>query len=341
MQFDRGYISHHFITDSERLESVIDDPYILIYEKKISTAYDIVPLLEKLVQFGKRDLVIIAEDIDSEALATLILNKQRGTLNVLAVKAPSFGGNRKAILQDIAILTGGAVVSEETGHKLETVTIQDLGRADKIISDKDNTIIAGGKGEKDKIGERIKEMRVEINKSSSEYNLQKLQMRLANIAGSFCFIRIGAANEIEMKERKRRVRKAIEAARAAIVDGYVPGNGISYLNSIKALDRFGISFEYERIGISIIRNVLDAPVRRVAIGAGLIDVDVVNNIHKLSKKQKNINIGYDVLTEKYVDMIDAGKIEPVSDVVYSLDKAVDSAITRLLNQQTRTHSKPS
>src|SRR3990172_4676431 len=216
MQFDRGYISAYFVTEAEKMEAVIAEPYILVYDKKISAAQDIVPLLEKLVQIGKRELVIIAEDIDGEALATLVLNKLRGMLNVLAVKAPGFGDRRKAMLQDIAVLTGGTVISEETGRKLETTTIQDLGRAEKVTADKENTTLIEGKGNAKAIKGRIEEIKVEIEKSTSDYDKEKLQERLAKLSGGVAIIRVGAATETEMKEKKHRVEDALSAARAAV-----------------------------------------------------------------------------------------------------------------------------
>ena len=237
MQFDRGYISPYFITDAEHMEAGIADAYILIYDKKISAAQDIVPMLEKLVQIGKRELVIIAEDIDGEALATLVLNKLRGMLNVLAVKAPGFGDRRKAMLQDIAILTGGTVISEETGRKLETATVADLGRAEKVVSDKENTTIIGGKGKKAQIEGRIEQIRVEIDKSTSDYDKEKLQERLAKLCGGVAIIRVGAATETELKEKKHRVEDALSAARAAVEEGIVPGGGVALINAMAALDK--------------------------------------------------------------------------------------------------------
>jgi chaperonin GroEL len=237
MQFDRGYLSPYFITNGEQMEAQISDAYVLIYDKKISAAQDIVPLLEKLVQLGKRELVIIAEDVDGEALATLILNKIRGMLNVLAIKAPGFGDRRKAMLQDIAVLTGGQVISEETGRKLESATVQDLGRAEKIVSDKENTTVIGGKGKKSEIEGRIKEIRIEIDKSTSDYDKEKLQERLAKLSGGVAIIRVGAATETEMKEKKHRVEDALSAARAAVEEGIVPGGEISLINAANKLDK--------------------------------------------------------------------------------------------------------
>ncbi|MDZ4765827.1 MAG: chaperonin GroEL, partial [Chloroflexota bacterium] len=236
MQFDRGYISPYFITSPESMEAVIEEPYILIYEKKISAAQDIVPLLEKLVQIGKRDVVIISEDVDGEALATLVLNKIRGMLNVLAIKAPGFGDRRKAMLRDIAVLTGGTVISEETGRKLETVTLQDLGRAGKVQSNKDETVIVDGAGDSRAIAGRIDEIRKEIDLSTSDYDREKLQERLAKLSGGVAVIRVGAATETELKEKKHRVEDALSATRAAVEEGIVPGGGVALINAIAALD---------------------------------------------------------------------------------------------------------
>ncbi|HQM54045.1 MAG TPA: chaperonin GroEL, partial [Anaerolineaceae bacterium] len=232
MQFDRGYISPYFITDPEHMESVIPEPYILIYDKKISAAQDLVAILEKLVQTGKRDLVIIAEDVDSEALALLVVNKLRGMLNVLAVKAPGFGDRRKAMLQDIAFLTGATVISEETGRKLETVVLPDLGRAEKVVADKDNTTIIGGKGDEAQIKGRIEQIRVEIDKTTSDYDREKLQERLAKLSGGVAIIRVGAATETELKEKKHRVEDALSATRAAVEEGIVPGGGVALINAM-------------------------------------------------------------------------------------------------------------
>ena len=259
MQFDRGYISAYFITDPEHMEATIPDPYILIYDKKISAAADIVPLLEKLVQIGKRDLVIIAEDIDGEALATLVLNKLRGMLNVLAVKAPGFGDRRKAMLQDIAILTGAQLISEETGRKLETTTIADLGRAEKITVDKDNTTVIGGKGDEKEIKGRIEQIRVEIDKTTSDYDREKLQERLAKLSGGVAIIRVGAATETELKEKKHRVEDALSATRAAVEEGIVPGGGVALINAMLALESLKMGVDDEQIGVNIVRKSLEVP----------------------------------------------------------------------------------
>ncbi len=328
MQFDRGYISPYFITDPDHMEAVINEPYILIYDKKISAAADIVPILEKLVQTGKRDLVIIAEDVDGEALATLVLNKLRGMLNVLAVKAPGFGDRRKAMLLDIAILTGGTVISEETGRKLETATLADLGRADKVVADKENTTIVGGKGDPARIQGRIKEIRAEIEKSTSDYDREKLQERLAKLAGGVAIIRVGAATETELKEKKHRVEDALSAARAAVEEGIVPGGEISLINAAKAIDNLKIEengIEEIRVGVNIVRRALEAPIRKLAANAGQDGSVIIDTVRREAERQNNPNIGYNVITGEYVDMIKAGIIDPVKVVRGALENAASIA----------------
>ena len=326
MQFDRGYLSAYFITNTEHMEAVISDAYILINEKKISAAQDIVPILEKLVQIGKRELVIIAEDIDGEALATLVLNKLRGMLNVLAVKAPGFGDRRKAMLQDIAILTGGTVIAEETGRKLETVTLQDLGRAEKVVSDKENTTIVGGKGTKGAIEGRIREIRAEIEKSTSDYDKEKLNERLAKLSGGVAIIRVGAATETEMKEKKHRVEDALSAARAAVEEGIVPGGEISLINASSKLEKLlksidGDDNEETKVGINIVKKALEAPIRKLAANAGQDGSVIIDTVRRTAIDKKNKNIGYNVLTDEYVDMITAGVIDPVKVVRGALENA--------------------
>ncbi|GAB4503335.1 MAG: chaperonin GroEL [Anaerolineales bacterium] len=325
MQFDRGYISPYFITDAEHMEAVISEPYVLIHEKKISAAADIVPLLEKLVQIGKRELVIIAEDVDGEALATLVLNKLRGMLNVLAVKAPGFGDRRKAMLQDIAILTGGTVISEETGRKLETATVQDLGRAEKVVADKENTTIVGGKGEASAIQGRIKEIRAEIDKSTSDYDREKLQERLAKLSGGVAIIRVGAATETELKEKKHRVEDALSAARAAVEEGIVPGGEISLINAATALEKIKAEDEETKVGVNIVRKALEAPIRKLAANAGQDGSVIIDTVRRTAVEKKNKNIGYNVLTGEYVDMIQAGIIDPVKVVRGALENATSIA----------------
>ncbi|MFN8400476.1 MAG: chaperonin GroEL [Anaerolineales bacterium] len=329
MQFDRGYLSPYFITNADQMEAQISDAYVLIYDKKISAAQDIVPLLEKLVQLGKRELVIIAEDVDGEALATLILNKIRGMLNVLAIKAPGFGDRRKAMLQDIAVLTGGEVISEEMGRKLESVTVQELGRAEKVVSDKENTTIIGGKGKKANIEARIKEIRIEIDKSTSDYDREKLQERLAKLSGGVAIIRVGAATETEMKEKKHRVEDALSAARAAVEEGIVPGGEISLINASAKLDKLAKAQEEEaeeiKVGINIVKKALEAPIRKLASNAGQDGSVIIDTVRRTAAEKKNPNIGYNVLTSEYTDMIKAGVIDPVKVVRGALENAASIA----------------
>jgi len=325
MQFDRGYISAYFITDSEHMESVISEPYILIHDKKISAAADIVPLLEKLVQIGKRDLVIIAEDVDGEALATLVLNKLRGMLNVLAVKAPGFGDRRKAMLQDIAELTGAQVISEETGRKLETAVIADLGRAEKVVADKDNTTIVGGHGDESAIKGRIEQIRIEIDKTTSDYDREKLQERLAKLSGGVAIIRVGAATETELKEKKHRVEDALSATRAAVEEGIVPGGGVALINARNVLDKFKMGNEDEQIGVTIVRRALEVPMRKIAENAGKDGSVVVENVRQAQKSHKNVNYGYNVLSDQYEDLVKNGVIDPAKVTRGALENAASIA----------------
>lgn len=329
MQFDRGYISAYFITDTEHMESVIADAYILINEKKISAAQDIVPILEKLVQLGKRELVIIAEDIDGEALATLVLNKLRGMLNVLAIKAPGFGDRRKAMLQDIAVLTGGTVISEETGRKLETATIADLGHAEKVVADKDNTTIIGGKGDSALIKGRVDQIRIEIDKSTSDYDKEKLQERLAKLSGGVAIIRVGAATETELKEKKHRVEDALSAARAAVEEGIVAGGEISLINAASVLDKVKMDTDDAQMGVNIVRKALEAPIRKLSSNAGQDGSVIIDGVRREAIAKKNKNIGYNVLTGEYTDMIKAGVIDPVKVVRGALENAASIAAMML------------
>jgi chaperonin GroEL len=325
MQFDRGYISAYFITNPEAMEAVIEEPYILIHDKKISAATDIVPVLEKLVQIGKRDLVIIAEDIDGEALATLVLNKLRGMVNVLAVKAPGFGDRRKAMLQDIATLTGGTVISEETGQKLDTTKVEDLGRAEKVVADKDNTTVIGGKGEDSAIKGRIEQIRVEIEKTTSDYDREKLQERLAKLSGGVAIIRVGAATETELKEKKHRVEDALSATRAAVEEGIVPGGGVALINAMASLDGLKMEYEDEQIGVNIVRKALEVPMRKIAENAGEEGSVVIENVRQTQKKEKNKRIGYNVMTDVYGDMVKGGVIDPAKVTRGALENATSIA----------------
>lgn len=325
MQFDRGYISAYFVTDSEHMESVIPEPYVLIYDKKISAAADIVPILEKLVQIGKRDLLIVAEDIDGEALATLVLNKLRGMLNVLAVKAPGFGDRRKAMLQDLATLTGGQVISEETGRKLESVVLADLGRAEKVVADKDNTTIVGGKGDSKEIKGRIEQIRVEIDKTTSDYDREKLQERLAKLTGGVAIIRVGAATETELKEKKHRVEDALSATRAAVEEGIVPGGGVALINAVEALAGVKMENEDEQIGVNIVRKSLEVPMRKIAENAGKDGSVVVENVRQAQKGKGSKNYGYDVIKDEYADMVKSGVIDPAKVTRGALENAASIA----------------
>jgi chaperonin GroEL len=325
MQFDRGYISAYFITDPEHMEASIADPYLLIHDKKISAATDIVPLLEKLVQIGRRDLIIIAEDIDGEALATLVLNKLRGMLNVVAVKAPGFGDRRKAMLQDIAVLTGATVISDETGRKLDSATLADLGRSEKIVVTKDDTTIVGGKGDSAQIKGRIEQIRVEIDKSTSDYDKEKLQERLAKLSGGVAIIRVGAATETELKEKKHRVEDALSATRAAVEEGIVPGGGVALINAIAALDELHVEGEDAQIGVKIVRKALETPMRKIAENAGKDGSVVLDMVRRAQKEKGNLHIGYDVIKEDYLDMVSDGVIDPAKVTRGALENAASIA----------------
>ncbi len=325
MQFDRGYISPYFITDSDTMEAKIEDAYVLIHDKKISSAQDLVPILEKLIQTGKRNLVVIAEDIDGEALATMVLNKLRGTINSLAVKAPGFGDRRKAMLQDIAVLTGGQVITEEMGRKLESVQISDLGRAGKFISTKDDSTIVDGAGNEDQIHGRVEQIKVEIDRSTSDYDREKLQERLAKLAGGVAIIRVGAATEVELKEKKHRVEDALSATRAAVEEGIVPGGGVALLNALPALDDVETAGSDQATGVKILRAALEAPMRKIAENAGKNGDVIIQNVRSAQKEQGDKNIGYDVLTEKYVNMLKVGIIDPAKVTRGALENAASIA----------------
>jgi chaperonin GroEL len=325
MQFDRGYISPYFISNPESMEAVIEEPYVLIHDKKVSVATDLVPILEKLVQVGKRDFVVIAEDIDGEALATLVLNKLRGMLNVLAIKAPGFGDRRKRMLEDIAILTGGQVITEDMGRKLESVTMQDLGRADKVVATKDDTTIVGGKGDEKAIMGRIEEIRVEIDSSTSDYDREKLQERLAKLSGGVAIIRVGAATEVELKEKKHRVEDALSATRAAVEEGIVPGGGVALLNVIPVLDGVKMEYDDEQTGVKILRIALQEPMRKIAHNAGLDGAVVQETVRRTQEAKDNKHIGYDVIRNEYVDMVEVGIIDPAKVTKGGLENAASIA----------------
>jgi len=325
MQFDRGYISAYFVTDPEHMEARVEEPYLLIHDKKISAATDIVPILEKLVQIGKRELIVIAEDVDGEALATLVLNKLRGMLNVVAVKAPGFGDRRKAMLQDVAILTGGTVITEELGRKLESVTINDLGKAGKVVATKEDTTIIEGSGDAAKIKGRIEEIKVEIDKSTSDYDKEKLQERLAKLSGGVAVIRVGAATETELKEKKHRVEDALSATRAAVEEGIVPGGGVALVNAMEALKDLKLEFDDETVGVAIVRRSLEVPLRRISENAGQDGAVVLETVRRQQAEKKNKNFGFDVMRGEYVDMIKAGIIDPAKVTKGALENAASIA----------------
>lgn len=325
MNFDRGYISPYFVNHPETMQAVIEDPYILIHDKKISAAADLVPILEKLFQLGKRDVVIIAEDVDGEALATLVLNKLRGMINVVAVKAPGFGDRRKAMLRDIAVLTGGQVISEEMGRKLDSVTIDDLGRAGKVVCTKDDTTVVDGMGDQADIKARIEEIRVEIENSTSDYDKEKLNERLAKLAGGVAVIRVGAATEVELKEKKHRVEDALSATRAAVEEGIVPGGGVALINAIAALDGVKLNYSDENTGIGILRTALETPIKKIAANAGQDGGVIISNVRRIQQEKGNNKIGYDVMTGEYVDMIVAGLLDPVKVTRGALENAASIA----------------
>ena len=325
MQFDRGYISPYFVTDADTMEAVIEDAYLLIHDKKISSAQDIVPVLEKLIQVGKKNLVIIAEDVDGEALATLVLNKLRGMINALAVKAPGFGDRRKAMLQDIAILTGGQVITEEMGRKLESVQLSDLGHAAKVVSTKDDTTVVDGQGEDAQIKARVEQIKVEIERSTSDYDREKLQERLAKLAGGVAVIRVGAATETELKEKKHRVEDALSATRAAVEEGIVPGGGVALINALTALDDVKVAEGDATTGVNILQRALSAPMRKIAANAGQNGDVIIQNVRRAQEEANDPNIGYNVMTGEYVNMIKAGIIDPAKVTRGALENAASIA----------------
>ncbi|MFH1927632.1 MAG: chaperonin GroEL [Chloroflexota bacterium] len=325
MLFDRGYISPYFITSPEAMEAVVEDPYILVYDKKISVAQDLVPVLERLVQVGRRELVVIAEDIDSEALATLVLNKLRGTLNCVAVKAPGFGDRRKEMLQDVAVLTGATVISEETGRKLETTQISDLGSARRVVVTKDDTTIIEGKGDEKAIKGRIEQIKAQAETTTSDYDKEKLQERLAKMAGGVAVIRVGAATEVELKEKKHRVEDALSATRAAVEEGIVPGGGVVLINAMSALDDVKMELSDAQTGVSIVRKSLEMPMRGIMRNAGLDGAVIVDGVRRRQAEKKDMNIGYDILKNEYTDMFERGIIDPAKVTRSAVENAASIA----------------
>jgi len=319
MQFDRGYLSPYFVTDSDKMTAEMEDPYVLIHDKKISNMKDLLPVLEKVIQTGK-PLLIIAEDIEGEALATLVVNKLRGTLKVAAVKAPGFGDRRKAMLEDIAILTGGTVISEERGYKLENATLDFLGQADRVGIDKDNTTIVGGQGKQNDIKARINQIKTQIEDTTSDYDREKLQERLAKLSGGVAVLYIGAASEVEMKEKKARVEDALHATRAAVEEGIVPGGGVALIRALKALDDFEATNNEQQIGANIVRKAIEAPVRIIANNAGVEGSIVVQRV-----KEGKDAFGYNARTETYEDLVKAGVIDPTKVTRTALQNAASVA----------------
>lgn len=332
MQFDRGYLSPYFITDSEAMEAVLEDPLILIYDKKISAMKDLLPVLEKVAQMGK-SLLVIAEDIEGEALATLVVNKLRGTLKIAAVKAPGFGDRRKAMLEDIAILTGGKVISEETGFKLENAQVNDLGKAKRINIDKDNTTIVEGGGTKDDITGRVSQIRAQIETTTSDYDKEKLQERLAKLAGGVAVLNIGAATEVEMKEKKARVEDALNATRAAVEEGIIAGGGVSFLRAIAALEKLELEGD-QQIGSDIVKRALEEPIRQIANNAGLEGSIVVQKV-----KEGKGSFGFNADTEVYEDLIEAGVIDPTKVARIAIENA-SSVAALLLTTEAVIADKP-
>jgi len=329
MQFDRGYISPYFITNPERMETEIEDPYILITDKKISAVSDLLPALEKILQVSK-NLLVVAEDVDGEALATLVVNKLRGTINILAVKAPGFGDRRKAMLEDMAILVGGKVISEEVGRKLDSVTVEDLGRARRVTSDKDKTTVVEGKGTDEAIKARIKQIKAQIEETTSDFDREKLQERQAKLAGGVAVIKVGAATEVELKEKKHRVEDALSATRAAVEEGILPGGGIALLNSLSVLDKIDAKGD-EATGVDIVRKAVEEPIRWIAINAGQDGSVVVDKV-----KNSPVGTGYDAEVGEFGDMVKKGIIDPMKVVRSALQNAASIASMVLITESLVT-----
>jgi len=333
MQFDRGYLSPYFVTDADTMETILEDPYILIHDKKISSMKDLLPILEKVAQ-GGRSMLIIAEDLEGEALATLVVNKLRGTLRVAAVKAPGFGDRRKAMLEDIAVLTAGTVISEEKGFKLENATVSYLGTAKKLVIDKDNTTIVEGAGKKDDIKKRVNEIKGQIEKTTSDYDKEKLQERLAKLSGGVAVLKIGAATEVEMKEKKARVEDALHATRAAVEEGIVPGGGVAFLRVTNKLDNLKPENHDQKIGIGIVKKAIESPLRQIVENAGIEGSVVVNQV-----KNGKDDYGFNALTEEYQNLISAGVIDPTKVTRIALENAA-SVASMLITTEAVICEKP-
>ncbi|OGC76562.1 chaperonin GroL [candidate division WWE3 bacterium RIFOXYD1_FULL_39_9] len=336
MQFDKGYASSYFVTNTERMEAVIENPYLLVTDSKVSSINDLLPMLENFVKISK-NLVIIAEDVDGEALATLVLNKLRGTFNVLAVKAPGFGDRRKAMLQDIAVLTGATFISEETGRKLDSATVDDLGTAERVISDKDNTTIIGGKGKEEEINVRIDQIKNEYDNSSSDYDKEKLQERLAKLTGGVAVIKVGAATESELKEKKLRVEDAVHATKAAVEEGIVPGGGVTFLRVREVIKNMNLDGD-EKTGANILYSALERPTRVIVSNAGMDAGMVLGELDRRYKDQGNPNLGFNVISMDYVDMIADGITDPAKVARTALQNAVSVAIMILTTEALVTEA---
>ena len=324
MQIDRGYISAYFVTDTAKMEADLEEPYILITDKKIASINEILPVLEKVLQVTK-NFVIVAEDIDGEALATLVVNKLRGTINVLAIKAPGFGDRRKAMLQDIAILTGGAVISEEIGRKLDSATTEDLGRARRVVSDKDNTTFIEGHGDQEAIQARVSQIRAQIETTTSDFDREKLQERLAKLAGGVAVLKVGGATEPEQKEKKHRVEDALSTARAAVEEGIVPGGGVALINALGALERVQPANDDERFGVQILRRALEEPMRTLARNAGEDGSVIIDTVRRHQKEKGDTSYGYNVLTGEFGSMLEQGVVDPVKVTRSAVQNAVSIA----------------
>jgi chaperonin GroEL len=339
MQFDRGYTSAYFVTDTNRMEAILEDPAILITDKKISAIADMLPTLEKLLQQGRKDLLIIAEDVDGEALSTLVVNKLRGVLNVLAVKAPGFGDRRKEMLRDIAILTGGTVISEEVGRKLDSVELEDLGRARRIVANKDNTTLIEGRGDEAQIQGRIKQIRAQIEETTSDYDKEKLQERMAKLSGGVAIIKVGAGTETELKEKKHRVEDALSATRSAVEEGIVPGGGVALINAQSSLDALNLEGDAQ-IGVRIVRKALEEPLRMLAENAGLDGSVVLENVRRRQSEAGSQTVGYDVLKDEYADMLERGIVDPAKVTRSAVENAA-SIGGMVLTTEVMVTDKPS
>ncbi len=334
MQFDNGYISPYMMTDASRMEAAYDDPYILLTDKKISAVAEIIPVLEKIAQSGKKQLVIIAEDVDGEARATLVVNKLRGTFHTLAVKAPGFGDRRKAMLADLAVLTGGTVISEETGTKLEDATLEQLGRARKVIATQEKTTIIDGKGDEAAIKDRVEQIKVEIDRASSDYDREKLEERLAKLSGGVGVIKVGAATEVELNEKKLRIEDAVNATKAAVEEGIVAGGGVAFVDTIPTLDKVAIDDEEEQVAVKILRRALEEPMRQIALNAGKDGAVVIEEV-----KKREPGMGYNAASGEYVDMVSAGIIDPLKVTRSAIENAVSIA-SLVITTESAVTEKP-